>query len=289
MIEPLDVTSPPIKGKEVTHAQKVLADVNNVSKFGNFKPGPIDSEYGPQTGGAAWRARFWLGFPKDKLYHSDGSHITVYNDKLNSFLLGKARLPYTYQLRRAARIKAAREVPLRLRAFKIAQKNIGVKESPAGSNNVLYARWYRRTDPANGWAWCAMFVTYCYVMGAKEGSMLVRLKAFVRGVRYAYTPFMVHDARAGMYGMMLLNRNQVKRGDIVMFDWGGAGQGSNPYLTDHTGLFDEWVDPRAGIFKTIEGNTAVGNESNGGEVMHRGAGNPPRQISMVSAFIRVEV
>ena len=56
------------------------------------------------------------------------------------------------------------------------------------------------------------------------------------------------------------------------------------YASDHVGLFDHWVNKSAGTFATIEGNTAVGNDSNGGEVMRR-----ERSMSQVSCFMRAEV
>jgi hypothetical protein len=95
---------------------------------------------------------------------------------------------------------------------------------------------------------------------------------------------MVRDARLGAHGMSLLTSAQVRQGDIVMFDWGGAGRQANAFFTDHVGLFDEWINKSAGTFRTIEGNTAVGNDSNGGQVMRR-----ERSLGSVSAFIRAEV
>jgi CHAP domain-containing protein len=263
---PLALTSPTMKGDLVRQAQRALSS----SKYGDFKPGPLDGEFGEQAAGACRRAKFWLGYPK-------ASITPIYGGTLRSYLIADRRLPLRYRSRRAFRLRRRAATPMRLRAFNEAAKHVGLKENPAGSNNVLFARWYRGISPANGWAWCAMFVTYCYVQAGSK-------RSFAKGSRYAYTPFMVHDARLGVNAMALLNRNQVLRGDIVMFDWGGAGQGRNPELTDHTGLFDAWLDPRIGTFKTIEGNTALGNESNGGQVMRR-----ERSIGLVSAFIRAEV
>jgi hypothetical protein len=51
-------------------------------------------------------------------------------------------------------------------------------------------------------------------------------------------------------------------GDIVFFDWNGDGR------YDHTGIFECWI-LGDGVFSTIEGNTSLSNQSNGGSVMHR--------------------
>ncbi|MFK5173308.1 CHAP domain-containing protein, partial [Propionibacterium freudenreichii] len=50
-------------------------------------------------------------------------------------------------------------------------------------------------------------------------------------------------------------------GDIVFFDWDLNGN------VEHAGIFVKWIDKNH--FECIEGNTAVGNDSNGGEVMIR--------------------
>lgn len=256
----LHLTAPLMEGDDVLSAQKIL----QVNRFGNFRPGPVDGVFGEQTAGACRRAKYWLGFPTSKI---NGG----YGDTLREFLVHKP-LPVHYKYRRQARLRAAQNVPLRVRAWQRAVGQIAIKEHPPGSNIVKFSEWYGLTGP-----WCAMFITWCYVMaGAK--------KTFVKGDRYAYTPYMTRDARNGVNAMALLNRNEVKRGDIVMFDWGGAGLAGNPYFTDHVGMFDAWISKDAGTFKTIEGNTAIGNDSNGGEVMRR-----ERELRQVSAFIRAEV
>jgi cell wall-associated NlpC family hydrolase len=50
-------------------------------------------------------------------------------------------------------------------------------------------------------------------------------------------------------------------GDIVFFDWNGDGR------YDHTGIYVKRID--ADEFESIEGNTSLTNQSNGGQVMRR--------------------
>ncbi len=40
----------------------------------------------------------------------------------------------------------------------VARSYVGVKESPANSNRQMFGEWYG----ANGVAWCAIFVSYCF-------------------------------------------------------------------------------------------------------------------------------
>jgi hypothetical protein len=260
----LHVTSPPMQGEDVKHAQRMLTSSAPNTPFGNFRPGEVDGVFGTSSGTASERAKYWLGYAQKDITPS-------YGQTLENYLNGTKPLPAANKTRRAARLKASQAKPLRAKAFTVAKAQLGIKESPPGTNRVKFTRWYGLTGP-----WCAMFVSYCYVTA---GSKL----AFVKGKRFAYTPYMVQDARDRDWTLRTLSKDDVRQGDIVMFDWGGGGMGKSPYLTDHTGLFNRWTNKSKGEFTTIEGNTAIGNDSNGGEVMARN-----RKLSQVSAFIRAE-
>ena len=66
-------------------------------------------------------------------------------------------------------------------------------------------------------------------------------------------------------------------GDIVLFDWTGDGH------CDHTGIFEKWIK-EGSTFSTIEGNTAIGNDSDGGCVMQR-----TRNAATVKAFVSPKI
>lgn len=246
----LGIASPLTKGKRVTDAQQRLNGKNVFKR--DFLEGPVDGEFGELTGRACRRAKFWLGYPTKELK-------ATYGPTLDSYLTGKAPLTGEMKKRKAAREKKAAQSPLREKALAEAQKHVGVKESPPGSNKVPFSDWYGIRGP-----WCAMFVTWCYVTGAKS-------KAVVKSSRYAYVPYIVADARAGRNGLSVTR--DPKPGDIVCFDWKGDG------VHDHVGLFKSG---NATSFMTIEGNTAVGNDSNGGQVMERS-----RNASSRPVFVRV--
>lgn len=240
----LSVTSPLTRGPRVIAAQKVLNGGNVFRR--DFLLGTVDGAFGEETGRACIRAKFWLGYATRELTPTYGTH-------LEAFLKGTARPTPEMVKRTALRQK---QKPLREKALAEAKRHLGVKERPPGSNKVLFSDWYGIRGP-----WCAMFVTYCYV---KAGS-----RAFVKGSRYAYVPYIVADARAGRNNLSVTR--DPKPGDLVCFDWDGG-------VADHIGLFESGT--RA-AFKTIEGNTAVGNDSNGGEVMRRS-----RSGNQVEAFVR---
>jgi len=213
-----------------------------------------DGEYGPATAQAVYRAKYWLGYRKP-------DHIAA--ELLVSYLKHERRLSPLMKTRAAARRKRSAETPLRVKALVNLTKHLGDKEHPAGSNRISWASfWYGVIGP-----WCAMAVTRAYV---DAGS-----KAFAKGSRYAYVPFIVNDARAGRNNLTITTHPQP--GDLVCYDWQKDG------VADHVGLFENWISGGEGTeFHAIEGNTSVGNDSNGGEVMRR-----VRKRGLVQVFVHV--
>lgn len=147
-----------------------------------------------------------------------------------------------------------------------AKSQIGVKESPANSNNVKYNTWYYgHAVRGQGYAWCAVFMYWCFDQ--------VGIKKNLKGLQNpAYCPSWVAWAKKeGRW------HSTPKVGALVIFDWqhdGGA---------DHIGIVES-VDLKNRRIVTIEGNTAIGNDSNGGEVMRR-----TRLMSQVLGYIYVTI
>ena len=123
----------------------------------------------------------------------------------------------------------------------IAKGELGYKESPANSNKTKFGAWYG----LDGQPWCVMFVQWCF---AQVGVSLP--------VKTASCTALMNAAKtAGMWVT-----SGFKPGDVVIYDWGGDR------VPDHCGI----VESVSGTTVTaIEGNTAVGNDSDGGEVMRR--------------------
>lgn len=255
MSNTLFLTSPMMKGPRVKQAQELLQ--KNVFKQ-DFLQGEVDGQFGPETMRGCKRAKYWLGYVR-----TDGD----FGIFLENYLNGKAKLTAPMAARRKERLKKATAEPLRLKAVKRAEKDIGMKEHPAGSNRSEISLWWRLIGP-----WCAMSVSRWYI---DVGS-----KAFIKGRDWAYVPWMVQAAQQGVRGLALTRKPQP--GDIVCFDWDDDG------IPDHTGIVTTEVNA-SGNFKTIEGNTAVGNDSNGGEVMRRdrNTGDVARTRTGQLAFIHV--
>lgn len=130
--------------------------------------------------------------------------------------------------------------------LKIAMLEVGNKEFPVNSNKSKYGKWFGY----DGVAWCAMFVSYCYY----NAGLPLKGVGYTKGFAGCQSGF-AHWRDSGE-----ITKTPIS-GDIVLFDWNKDGR------YDHTGIFIK--DLGNGKFQSIEGNTAIGNDSNGGEVMVR--------------------
>lgn len=135
----------------------------------------------------------------------------------------------------------------------IAEKEVGYKESPSGSNKTKYGKWYG----LDGYAWCVMFVQWVF---AQAGVSLPARTASCTVLRN-------YAKKAGQWVI-----SGYQPGDIVIYDWGSDS------IPDHCGIVQSVGST---TLKAIEGNTAIGNDSNGGEVMVR-----ERKISQVMGAVR---
>jgi hypothetical protein len=233
MTRSLHLTTPLMKGPDVSALQKAL-DVT------------ADGEYGPATAAAVKSRKYAIGYLQRNVNE-------VADATFQQFLLHgvpKSRIDMALRAKSRAPKTTKRQ---KLLALAVAQ--IGVKESPPGSNRVLYSAWYGVVGP-----WCAMFQSWC----AHSVGM-----AF----KYAYVPYVVADARAAKNGLHVVAFADAIPGDFVCYDWDKDG------VADHIGCLEKKLT--ATSFDAIEGNTSVGNESDGGEVMRRG-----RFTSDVLAFVR---
>ena len=125
----------------------------------------------------------------------------------------------------------------------VARGEIGYKESPPNSNRTKYGAWMG----LNGQPWCMSFVQWVFaqagasaLLPAKTGSCCTLMRA---------------AKAAGLWV-----ESGYRPGDVVIYDFPGGA------ATDHCGIV---LTPLTNGIRSIEGNTAVGNDSNGGEVMER--------------------
>jgi CHAP domain len=124
-----------------------------------------------------------------------------------------------------------------LRALAQARRFVGVAEEPPGSNRTRFGRWFG----ADGEPWCAIFLSYCFKVGA--GVVLCGGFAGV-GVAAngcAYVPTLERWLRET--GQWLTD--EPAAGDIAIFNWDGGP-------SDHAGIVESVHGD--GRFVSIEGN-----------------------------------
>lgn len=257
MARNLKLTKPYMRGADVRRAQRLL----KTNKYGDFLRDGVDGVYGPVSATAVYRAKYWLGYPPKHL-----AKRGVYGPALERYLQG-APLPPAFLARRKFRLRArnaANSVAAkRKKMVTLARRQVGVKENPPNSNRVKFSTWYGMIGP-----WCAMFVTWCGVMAG--------LKAFKRGVRWAYVPYMDHDADAGRNGIFTISFVAAKIGDIATMHFGSG-------ISKHVGIV--WTR-RGAYLILVEGNTSPdngGSQDNGGTVAVK-----VRARSQVRRVIRVK-
>lgn len=158
-----------------------------------------------------------------------------------------------------------------LAALAEAGKWLGTKESPAETNCTPFGKWFG----VDGVAWCNIFVSYCFATGASyiiaSGFSGGKGAGIYPGKGCSYVPTTEAWLRAtGMW----VGRTTPLPGDIAVYNL----RGREP---DHIGIVAK--DLGNGAFEAIEGNTAIGSDSDGGEVMRR-----TRYLVQVDGFGRVQ-
>lgn len=139
----------------------------------------------------------------------------------------------------------------------IAKAEIGVKESPANSNNVKFNTWfYGKSVSGKAYPWCMAYVQWCF----NRANM--RLPCVTASCSELLNWYKRNHPEC-------VKTSAPKAGDIVIYTFG------------HTGI----VESASGNSITaIEGNTSPGSsgsQSNGGQVCRR-----TRQTYTVTAYIR---
>lgn len=146
----------------------------------------------------------------------------------------------------------------------MAASQKGTKEFPSKSNKTQYGAWYG----LNGVAWCAIWVSWVF---SRAGFPLGKIDT-AKGYHYCPSAFNFWRESGELTA-------HPQPGDIVLYDW------NKDKLSDHTGIFIGWINETKGTFKAWEGNTSVGNDSNGGEVQLREDRNRTQVLAFVSPKI----
>ncbi len=143
-----------------------------------------------------------------------------------------------------------------------AATQLGMVESPAGSNRQPYGRWYG----LNAVQWCAIFNAWTM---AHSGWGDPREVFGLGKSGWQYCPAILRDMRTRG---LLVAPYAVRRGDGLLFNWPGGDS------SEHFGLCE--VNNGTSVV-AIEGNTSLGSDANGGKVMRRN-----RSYGVIAAGIR---
>lgn len=147
----------------------------------------------------------------------------------------------------------------------IAEKYIGVQESPRGSNcGPMVDKFKAATDlnPKENWPWCAAFVSFCCQELQKEEQRF-RLAPHEASVAALWNWADDNALRFSPVSSVY----QPQRGDIVI------------YTFSHTGILSK---PMNHAYRVIEGNTNDDGAREGYEVATR-----DRQATVIRGFIRL--
>lgn len=224
----------------------VLAVQRRLAALG-YDPGPLDGVYGPATAAAVTAFQRAAGIAVDGIVGPETREALAEAEPADDPPEGRGS-----QVGR--------------KALRTARTFVGAREDPPGSNRTPFGAWFG----VDGVPWCNIFVSYCFAVGAGYtiASGFRGAGCTARGCSYVPTT----EAWLRATGMWL-GRVEPRPGDIAIYNWDGGDP-------DHIGIVE--LANGDGSFTAIEGNTGLGDDSNGGEVMRR-----RRSVSQVDGFGRV--
>lgn len=132
--------------------------------------------------------------------------------------------------------------------LEFARGEIGITESPPGSNKVKYNTiYYGREVQGASLNWCAVFIWWLFHQAGVP-------ELFYDGQKTAYCPTLLYHHRAQRVTA------DYKPGDIIFFNF------QLGFNAQHVGICESFDGT---YITTIDGNTGTQNEANGGAVMRR--------------------
>ena len=225
----------------------VLALQHALATLG-YAPGPLDGVYGVATCAAVRAFQTAYGLDPDGIC----GPVTV-------AVLERARPGGAPHGRAAVGSASGR------RALAEAISHIGLVERPV--NLTPFGEWFG----LDGVPWCNIFVSYCFRVGDQVTLCAGFEGAGVYSKGCSYVPTTAAWMRVtGQW----VGRAAPLPGDVAVFDWDGSGE------PEHIGIVEKALG--GGRFQSIEGNTSLTSDSDGGAVMRR-----VRLLSQVQGFGRI--
>lgn len=137
----------------------------------------------------------------------------------------------------------------------VARSQLGVKESPAGSNRVRYnTAYYGREVSGDAYPWCCVFQWWLFREAGASG-------LFYGGQKTASCTALYNDYRRKGRTVPV---QEARPGDLIFFTFSKADKQQG--ICNHVGVCEA---NETGYITTIDGNTGSTNEANGGAVMRR--------------------
>ncbi len=135
----------------------------------------------------------------------------------------------------------------------IAAGEVGVKESPAGSNRVKYnTDYYGWAVSGNAYPWCCVFVWWVFRMAGASNLFGDKTASCTNLWWQCKNRGLVVDVK------------DMAPGDLVFYNW---KLGPRAASANHVGIVEKVHAD--GSFTAIEGNTSTTNDGDGGQVMRR--------------------
>lgn len=239
----LYLASPELHGPDVHRVQIEL-------RKHRANPGPIDGYYGPATARAVREFQRAAGLEVDGI---------VGPKTAAALAAGETPAPPA--------VLPGRE-PAGVEAFAWMKARLGMTEDPPGSNRCPITAEFGLVGP-----WCMMTVSLAFKHGAGLilGDDTPAPWGYWPDRGFAYVPAFEAWAKTRGYWQGV---RAPEFGWVVCYDWNGDG------VPDHVGIVERYLG--GGQFVAIEGNTALGNDANGGELMTR-----LRYMSEVAGFAHV--
>lgn len=170
-----------------------------------------------------------------------------------------------------------------------AAAEIGVRESPTGSNRVKY--WLSEKPSFNGQPWCAGFACWVY---RRNGISVNAVLDGITGNNPYYTPYLESAARRlGLWytgvprpgDMVIYGNSKLAYGTVI-----GTDSSGNKIIAKavHVAIVEKWISS-TGRVQEIGGNTSdgmSGSPNNGGGV-YRNVRNPNSTGFPIRGYIRM--